>query len=143
GKRNYQRIYIPQQPTTFSANINCSTSGIPAITNATYYDGLGRTMQEVFRHFNTGVGDLVNVHTYDEEGRESYKYLPFEEFENFDVQGKLEPTPYTKLMSFYNVDYQGDQPFTQTLFDWSPLNRVTDVLAPGNAWVGSGRGVTT
>ena len=86
--------------------------------------------------------DLVKQHTYDAFGRESSNYLPYSFTEtDFANKGKLKATPATQLTAQYNTLYTGQQPYSQTEYDNSPLNRIAKQMAPGSSWVGAGRGV--
>jgi RHS repeat-associated protein len=81
---------------------------------------------------------VILPHAYDEFGREAINYLPFNvqntsiEFVNYYVKNAI-----TEQKEFYTDIFgadDGNRAFSETIFDFSPLNRVTEVCAPGSAW---------
>ncbi|HXS36337.1 MAG TPA: DUF6443 domain-containing protein, partial [Flavipsychrobacter sp.] len=141
---NYQRVYEPQAPTVNTSDIGGKTPVVASITNTTYFDGIGRPLQDIFRLGADGMfADLVKVHTYDEKGRESVVYQPFSYAAPIANKGRLEINPLTLLSTEYSAEYPGEQPYSQTLYDNSPMDRITKVMPPGYNWVGSSRGVNT
>ncbi|MDF2187141.1 DUF6443 domain-containing protein [Paraflavitalea sp. CAU 1676] len=122
-----------------------------------YFDGLGRLIQTVVKNgsLNTDSAnlnasdqavDLVSAVTYDEFGREKYKYLPFAAATN---DGLFKLSPFQQQVQFYNNHLSGQTAETnvgmqglnwaygQTTFEASPLNRVQEAFAPGASWVGT------
>ena len=122
-----------------------------------YIDGLGRPLQTVMKQGSMITGsdpvDMVAPVTYDEFGREQYKYLPFRannaEGNSSIADGLFKLNPFQQQAAFYSntnpanpIKGQGETYFYgQTSFETSPLNRPTQTLAPGNSWVGNNRGV--
>jgi YD repeat-containing protein len=109
-----------------------------------YLDGLGRPMQAVTTQGSPGHHDIVQPVVYDAYGRESRKYLPVtieaEGMEGWyksnliDVNGN-----YTGAAAdFYDdtTDKVADdpKPYSETIFESSPLNRVIKQGAPGEVW---------
>lgn len=132
---NYVRTVIPDQPvTTTSANIKYRQS-------TDYFDGLGRPLQTVIKSGHADGNDIVSHHVYDAAGRESIQYLPFAQLEHLS-NGRFVHLPKATLEGFYPAA-QGQEPYSKTEFDNSPLNRPVKQLAPGKSWVGSGRGLQT
>ncbi|MBL7731756.1 MAG: hypothetical protein JNM88_11310, partial [Chitinophagaceae bacterium] len=87
---------------------------------------------------------------YDIYGREPLKYLPFAS--NFVYgsvsinDGSLKRNPLGEQQVYMSGQYgaQGETVYYgQTVFESSPLGRPEKVMAPGNSWAGSGRGVET
>ena len=76
-----------------------------------------------------------------EVGRVQYQFMPFAGTDN---SGNFKSNPFQQQQSFMQSQYslQGETYFYgKTDFEPSPLNRTLKVMAPGNSWVGSGRGV--
>jgi len=145
--KNFVRTYIPQRATPNEADISLTNQLTHKCEVKTqYFDGIGRPLQEVFRSgVSSGAyfgSDIVNIHIYDANGRESAQYLPYTVLEpSTSNRGKLKTNP-TALLSQYATLYTGEQPYSQTVFDNSPLNRVNKTMAPGSAWVGASNGVS-
>jgi RHS repeat-associated protein len=111
-----------------------------------YADGLGRPMQMVVKEgsllssTNTKT-DMVSYTVYDALGREVKKYLPYAATTN---TGNLKTDPINEQSSFYNnqLSGQGEAYFySNSDVEASPFNRSIKSYAPGNSWVGAGRGV--
>jgi len=138
---NYVRTYLPQSQTSNTADIYL-TSTLNSFISTQYYDGIGRPLQEVARYgvLNGGYKDIVNIHTYDNTGRESHKYLPYSKSDAGNW-GKLKNTP-TDLEVQYSSIYPGEQPYSFVEFDNSPLERPVSTFEPGNSWVGTSHGKT-
>lgn len=116
--------------------------------SVTYFDGLGRSIQNVMTQGSPGKQDVIQPIVYDEYGRESIKYLPYSN--GFDGWYKVDALadPVTtatndldkyrsgKQYLFYqNMGLASDQyPYSQTIFESSPLNRIMEQGAPGNNW---------
>lgn len=103
------------------------------MTELTYFDGLGRPIQKV-SHKQSGFDkDIITHIEYDQFGRQPKEYLPFEANATamlFDSNAKI------NTLSFYNTAYYENtgNPYSEKLFEKSPLNRVQEQAAPGNAW---------
>ena len=114
----------------------------PTITqanqNITYFDGLGRPIQQV-AHQQSGSGkDLVTPIVYDAFGRQEKDYLPYA---TATASLDYKTTALTDVGTFYSTAaYENTtNPYSQKLFEASPLNRVLKQAAPGNDWaLGSG-----
>jgi hypothetical protein len=111
-------------------------------------DGLGRPMEVILKQGSLETGgiatDFVSATTYDEYGRERYKFLPFMANNtggNTSLNdGAFKMNPFQQQAAFMAGQYgsQGETYFySQLNFDNSPLNRVQESFAPGNSWVGT------
>src|SRR5206468_4251581 len=110
----------------------------------TYFDGLGRPIQAVFKQgsFETSTSanaDIVSTAVYDQYGREVYNYLPFAANNtggNTSVtDGLFKLNPFQEQVSFYNTQLAGQSgeanvgpsslnwAYGQTIFEQSPLSR--------------------
>ncbi|WP_182922499.1 DUF6443 domain-containing protein [Pedobacter planticolens] len=103
-----------------------------------YLDGLGRPLQSVQWQGSPLKKDIVQAVVYDALGREELKYLPYAEQSGND--GSFRASPLTNQSSFYgsgswdaNVAKTA-YPFSRTVFEASPLNRVLEQGAPGAVW---------
>ncbi len=138
---NYVRTWEAMKPNT---NPSAADLADPAkYKQATaYFDGLGRPLQEVIKGASPdGQKDLVSMHTYDAFGRETINYLPYPAIPNGTDAGKFKTDPFSATQTYYQTNYTDQRPFSQTEIEPSPLNRPTKTMAPGNSWVGSGRGI--
>jgi RHS repeat-associated protein len=140
-KFNYIRTRVPDVPLP-----SLPATGAYARTTTDYFDGLGRPLQSVAKKAHADGNDIVSVHTYDNLGRETYQYLPYAAPTGgiflFTPPGNIKLNCKDQMRNFYDEQGADEQPYSKTLFDNSPLNRVTKQMAPGRSWVGSNRGVT-
>ncbi|CAD0002417.1 DUF6443 domain-containing protein [Flavobacterium salmonis] len=116
-----------------STTIITDPTNTQANQNVTYFDGLGRPIQEV-AHQQSGTGkDIVTATEYDAFGRQVKEYLPY-----VPAAASLnyKSTALTDVGTFYNTaTYENTlNPFSQKEFEASPLNRVLKQAAPGEDW---------
>ena len=107
-------------------------------TNITYFDGLGRPMQQIANKQSSTGKDIVTHIGYDGFGRQLKEYLPYESSStNMGFEGNAEGG----TVAFYSTEkYENtSNPFSQKELESSPLNRVLKQAAPGTSWaMGSG-----
>ena len=115
-----------------------------------YIDGLGRPLQTVVKEGSLQSGssasDLVSPMIYDAYGREELKFLPFA---STSSDGTFKNNAFQQQAGFYSQQMIGQTQsgfqetfyYGRTEFEKSPLNRVQSSFAPGNKWIGDGRGV--
>jgi len=117
--------------------------------NTTYFDGLGRPKQKVGWQSSPEEKDLVEPIIYDQYGRNPHSYLPYADGQNGwykDDFLKKDEANYTssKQYQFYQGTTTGvvndNAPYSQMVYEPSPLNRVTTQYGPGEEW--SDKGVT-
>lgn len=111
-----------------------------------YYDGLGRLIQSNDKKQSPQYADLVQIHEFDNLGREAKQYLPFAETGNEEPDGFYSSAvgDQTNFFSQQKGVAHTIYPFSQTGYDNSPLNRVVEQSAPGTSWVlGGGHTVQT
>ena len=102
--------------------------------NTTYFDGLGRPLQQVTWQGSFLKKDIVQPFVYDQFGRDLLKYLPY--VSNV-ADGTFKPNALTEQPNFYKTTTNvaiDDFPYSQTVFEPSPLNRVLEQGAPGADW---------
>lgn len=114
------------------------------IINYTYFDGLGRPIQNVTQEGSPQRNDIVQPILYDDFGREKKKYLPF-------VAGNSGAYIPTAAIINQNGDYIGvaqpfyandsdnkiaddPRPYSEIFFEPSPLNRAEKEYGVGFAW---------
>ena len=107
-----------------------NTEASSYIENIQYYDGLGRPFQSVERAVkpNTQTGSiLATLQEYDASGRESNTWLPIAITGSYLAPGTFK--------SNASSNYGGDnRPYSQKVYESSPLDRLTESYRPGNAW---------
>ncbi|TFF34631.1 DUF6443 domain-containing protein, partial [Mucilaginibacter psychrotolerans] len=135
--------------TTTTAVISASSDQTKVMTTVQYLDGLGRPMQTVQVKGSPAAKDMVQPVAYDQFGREVYKYLPYAattangSFKTdalaagAGVSNFYYPTGSTAASGAQqsnNGIVYNPQPFSATVFEQSPLNRVLEQGAPGTDW---------
>nr|WP_199081963.1 DUF6443 domain-containing protein [Pedobacter sp. ASV19] len=102
-----------------------------------YFDGLGRSLQTVTVQGSPGFRDMVQPIAYDAFGREAVKYQPYAAVSNGGAYRTDALTAGAGQAAFY-ASTAGIKttatPFSVTVFEASPLNRVEQQGAPGDAW---------
>ncbi|HEY8935487.1 MAG TPA: DUF6443 domain-containing protein, partial [Cyclobacteriaceae bacterium] len=108
----------------------------------TYLDGLGRPLQRVSWQSSPLHQDMIQPFEYDNLGREAIKYLPYVAGNNGKYkEGSTKVSDHyvgSQHNLFYNngIDKIADdlKPYSQAVFEASPLNRVVKQGAPGDVW---------
>lgn len=111
------------------------------LQTTTYLDGLGRPIQKVSRETATPDqaqpnlwGDIVQFSNFDVLGREPKLYLPYT---TRTEPGKFKTTSLTEQPQYYTNLYNESSAFSNSIFDNSPLNRLTNIKSPGTSWAAS------
>src|SRR5690606_17478069 len=86
--------------------------------------------------------DFVSPAVYDDLGRETYKYLPFEANStggNTSItDGKFKLNPFQQDSTYNKGMFSGETYYySKTIFEISPLNRPSQNYSQGDNWVGS------
>ena len=98
-----------------------------------YMDGLGRPLQQVQGKLSGNGKDIITHFEYDHHGRQPKQYLPYEAATNtLAYDGNAQ----ANTLAFYNTAaYENTtNPYSEQLFEASPMNRVLRQAAPGTAW---------
>ena len=95
-----------------------------------YFDGLGRSVQAVQQGITPGNADLVTYTDYDDVGRESIHWLPTPVTNNKGAFVEYSVFKNTAISSHAS----DQQPFTETIYEPSPLNRIQEQYGAGNSW---------
>ena len=95
-----------------------------------YFDGLGRPFQTVLKKVTASNSNLVTLQEYDVAGRAANSWLPI-----------VSPDDYVAPSSFKSSapgNYGNDsRPYSQPVYEASPLNRTVKEYGPGAAWYSS------
>ena len=122
-------VYIPASPSSnhnyVMTKVYQDPNGENALSNIQYYDGLGRPSQAVAVGAAPSGADLVSQQTYDAFGRANKAYLPTP---LSGTAGSYRTALSTQAVGHYNVD----NPYSETVYEASPLNRVSAQKAPGS-----------
>lgn len=142
--QNYIKSTTYKQPTTTSVS---NPDAAVATVQVTYFDGLGRPVQQVSqKQSNTG-NDIVSHMEYDAFGRQVKEFLPYV---TSGASLNYNSSAVTDVFGFYsstdvattgnpNFETTGN-PYSEKSLEFSPLNRVFKQAAPGNIWaMGQGK----
>lgn len=92
-----------------------------------YFDGLGRPFQTVLKKASGSGSNLVTLQEYDVAGREANSWLP--------IASSSEYVSPATFKSSAPGNYGNDaRPYSQPVYDASPLNRLIKRYGPGAAW---------
>ncbi|MCG2611792.1 RHS repeat-associated core domain-containing protein [Flavobacterium sp. SM15] len=129
--QNWVKTTTYKKPTT-AGSVDVSDPA-QAVINVDYFDGLGRPIQKVAnKQSNTGK-DIITHIEYDVYGRQPREYLPYYSSQNNMLYVDSTAARQATLQQ-YQTNYTDATPFSQKLFEASPLNRVLKQAAPGDAW---------
>lgn len=107
-----------------------------------FFDGVGRPHQTVTRQ-GASLGDIVQVMSYDDFGRETVKYLPYVALE---VNGWAKAGFIEKDRAGYSASPQAQfyqtaatishdsRPFSESILEASPVSKVLKEYGPGEDW---------
>ncbi|PCH75101.1 MAG: type IV secretion protein Rhs [Flavobacteriaceae bacterium] len=129
---NQNYIYTQTfQIATKTGNISYTKDVIEQIT---YFDGLGRPMQQIGIGQSPEAEDIVTHIDYDRIGRQDKDYLPY--VPTVGANGLYKTDALTATKGFYKTPKYDNtaNPYSQKQFEASPLNRVLQQAAPGNVW---------
>ncbi|GGH31476.1 RHS repeat-associated core domain-containing protein [Sphingobacterium alkalisoli] len=149
SNQNYILSRTFRRPGVTAANMDDPRSIAEENQTVQYFDGLGRPLQTVDLMASPGHKDIVQHIEYDGFGRESRKYLPYV---HADGNGAYKTGGSGNVNTFYTRTTGDDisgivrtpKPYAETVFENSPLNRVLEQGAPGQAWQPSAdRGAVT
>lgn len=140
--QNYVKTTVYKQPS--STPIDNPTPQQAAV-EINYMDGLGRPLQRrSYRQSGTGT-DLVTHYAYDVFGRQTKEYLPYP---SQSASLTYDSAALAGVESYYGTPppLAGDEttanPYRETLYENSHLDRVLKQASPGDAWaMGSGHEV--
>jgi RHS repeat-associated protein len=144
-----QNYIITSTPRRSGITAGSQLIGLPTcelMQTVQYFDGLGRPLQTVQVKGNPDASrDLVQPVAYDAFGREAIKYLPYTTASNTGTYKSTAVNAAAGVAAFYlpagssgsqqsNGVVRTSRPFAVTVFEPSPLNRVTEQGATGFNW---------
>ncbi|TDQ09210.1 DUF6443 domain-containing protein [Pedobacter metabolipauper] len=136
-----QNYIIVSKVKAANRNTAASLAGLPVDSvNKTiqYIDGLGRLLQTVQWQASPNKKDIVLPVEYDVLGREVKKYLPYADASGNDGTYRVGAT--ATQGNFYGTSswdanvVRTQHPYSVSVFESSPLNRVLEQGAPGLSW---------
>jgi len=137
--QNYILTRTFRSPGVTAATLNTRRSIGDENQSIQYFDGLGRPSQTIQLMASPTYRDIVQHIEYDGFGRESTKFLPH--VKNLAGDGSFKTTAKTDQQAYYAAANTWDpsvvktaNPYSVTVFENSPLNRVKEQGAPGAAW---------
>ncbi|MDH6343988.1 hypothetical protein M2480_002653, partial [Parabacteroides sp. PFB2-12] len=116
-----------------------NSAGTSYLEQVEYYDGLGRPSQVVEAKMGGASQDLVSLIEYDGAGRREKVWLPAVRSGNNSAY----VSPSTLRTSSSSSNKGDNKPYSLTVYEPSPLNRVTKEFGPGNDWHTNDRAVHT
>jgi len=150
--QNYVQTVVTRVPgLTTSSAISAHPDTAHEIIAIQYFDGLERLIQTIQKNASTTGRDIVQPVTYDQYGRDSIKYLPYTA-SLATSDGSFKSTAVADQLTFYHPSgsTSGTQqsngiintasPYARTGYEPSPLNRIVEQGAPGDAWQFTGAG---
>jgi RHS repeat-associated protein len=128
--QNYIKTTTYKVPETQSVS---SPAKSDANIHVSYFDGLGRPLQQL-EWQQSGEGKSIFTHIgYDGFGRQKLEYLPYTGREDLLFDGLAE----ANTLQFYTTyNDPASNPYSEKFFEQSPLNRVMKQAAPGDPWAG-------
>ncbi|MFD2033694.1 DUF6443 domain-containing protein [Belliella marina] len=133
--QNYVKRYIALIPTASESTLKTG-GNTTSQKHFTYYDGLGRPMQEVQKQASPLGRDVIVPIVYDGFGRQAKSFLPYTR-NNGIAAGNYRPQAESEQNAFYDTHFEdtsGDFAFSENVFDGSPLNRIVESYSPGQPW---------
>ncbi|PWS29300.1 sugar-binding protein [Pedobacter yonginense] len=135
ANQNYIMSRVFKTAGVNSGNIDNARSACEEMRTIAYFDGLGRPIQTISVQASPTGKDIIQPMAYDALGRERFKYLPYTEAGNngayrADALSIGQPAFYTSTGDAVKTP----KPFSETVFEASPLNRVLQQGAPGIIW---------
>ncbi len=132
---NYIRTTTYKIATTTSITNPALTEAVQSVN---YFDGLGRPiLQKIVGQANDNL-DIVTPISYDNFGRQAKDYLPYVDANGSNLNFITPNEALERQLDYYaeaqNVTETTDAPFSEKLFESSPLNRILAQAAPGEDW---------
>ncbi len=105
-----------------------------AQASVTYVDGLGRPIQQVAGKASATGKDIVTHIEYDRYNRTQREYLPYPvTTANLSFTDGAKAGIFNYYASATDIEHTTN-PYSRTMYEASPLNRVLKTTAPGNPW---------
>src|SRR5690554_3751932 len=130
--QNYVKSTTYKKATT--TPLTASPDAADGLVNVTYFDGLGRPVQQVAHKQSATGKDIITHIEYDQFGRQVKDYLPYASQSQSNMAYIDGLTAVSETISYYQTNFGDAYPFSEKQFENSPLNRVLKQGAPGEAW---------
>ncbi|GEM_PF-2100450 len=135
GSMNYTRVLVTREAISDHTQVLLESPADQVSAVTTYTDGFGRQVQSVARAASFAGNDQVSVAAYDELGRSTRQYMSYAAPAS---DGGFRPHPFDEQHDFYDTPGPGiagtSRPYSQVLYEASPLNRVLETAAAGEPW---------
>lgn len=108
---------------------------IEKTTSFEYFDGLGRTMQDVVAKGSPTKKDIIQPYEFDEFGRPLFEYLPYTI--GATDNGGYRTDALTEQPNFYALEPKvatDTKPKVEHKYESSPLNRILKTYGAGSEW---------
>ncbi len=130
--QNYVKTTVYKVPTTTGV-VNDEQKQV----TVTYYDGLGRPIQQNAYQAGTSGQNIITHIEYDAFGRQTKEFLPFPS--SGDLSFIDSSNAASTQLGYYDpqsgsAHARTTVPYSEKIFEASPLNRVLEQGAPGEAW---------
>ncbi|WP_281925867.1 DUF6443 domain-containing protein, partial [Flavobacterium collinsii] len=105
--------------------------------NVTYFDGLGRPIQTIAIGQGGAGQDIITPMEYDAFGRQVKEYLPYPAVNGSNSYPRIDSNTAIGIAKgiYSAAKYDNTpNPFSEKVFEPSPLNRVLKQAAPGASW---------
>ena len=110
-------------------------NGSASLEKIEYFNGLGYPVQTVHKGISPDGEDMVSLVEYDDIGRKYRSWLPGQGTGNGDYTD-----PDVVKQSAQSL-YGDNSPYSEPVYDGSPLNRVVERYGPGADWHNNGKAV--
>ena len=136
---NYIETRQAKVPRTSVLSTNNDENQVTVSTQ--FFDGLGRPKQTVLWRASPNRKDIVRAIEYDDYGRQSRSYLPYEA--SFGGSGTFRSDWKSRLKNFYHyadnsVADETNFFYSENVYEPSPLNRIAQSYGRGSDWRVSG-----
>jgi RHS repeat-associated protein len=140
--QNYISEIIVLKDNVTDANELSSLNVAERINTIHYLDGELRPIQEIVQQYSPAQNDLVKPISYDQMGRSSVDYLPYTIYSSNPGSIRINALGQNSEQTDYyngnntpsNVPVEALNPFSQTQFENSPLNRINKLSSQGSPW---------
>ncbi|MCJ0742624.1 DUF6443 domain-containing protein [Pedobacter montanisoli] len=145
SSQNYVLTRTFKVPGVNAVNLNDARTYGEETHSIQYLDGLGRPLQNIAIGASPSYKDIVTPVAYDALGREAIKYQPYMESSG---DGSYRAAAIAGQLGYYTGQGTGSSikatgsPFSVTVFEPSPLNRVERQGYPGTSWQPTGNAGT-
>ena len=124
----YSQNYIKSKEYKLPTSTSIASPNITqAAQKITFYDGLGRPIQQKMHQQSTTGKDIIIPMTYDAYGRRGRQYLPYP---TSSANLAYDSNALTDVLNY--SDYSGQLPYSDTDYEQSPLDRIEKLSSPGN-----------